>query len=378
MKYETSTFRHNLNFFRFLMIFVGHIDRLRAIILKYAFRVKGLKSLYISRDKRIFSSYVVLSFFSMALSVLRPDMLLIFGPLIYGYWHLISSYKYSSCLNNSSNQSSNIQRYIIYGLIAITFLEMCLRFYVRYFNSDILLPNGFIGLTLSIIYFFILFICYGSFKQIKSFLACFLIGISILFLAWNEPLNFVSITLFGHNWIAFIFWFKFSRSKKNLKVAIYSFLIFILFHLFVLYGVFDSYYYLYEEHFFVKSGYQKFAWILAPWSDESINWMRGLSLYTFGLSMHYFIWLRAIPENIYKNKTPVSFKKTLISIHYGFGPLLSYLLIFISIIGTILWLAWFEIGTLVYFFISNIHVWTELSLLFLSFSIFRNTSADTA
>tara|TARA_R110002072_G_scaffold534_6_gene3975 strand:- start:154393 stop:154839 length:447 start_codon:yes stop_codon:yes gene_type:complete len=138
----------------------------------------------------------------------------------------------------------------------------------------------------------------------------------------------------------------------------------------VISGFLDSYFYIYEDIFWKSSGHLDVAWLLAPWSDNDIVWRRALCLYTFGLSMHYFIWLKAIPENVYNNKTPVSFKKSFNSIYNSYGAILTYSFLSLSIIGIIIWGIWYEIGSYLYFTISNMHVWTELTMLFASFSIF--------
>lgn len=314
-------------------------------------------------------SYLLVSLFALFVAVLRSDILLVLGPFIYGYLHLITSYKYSSTLISPAMNLSKKQKHILYGLFGITFIEVILQLCRKYFIG-FLVPNGFIGLTLSLIFLLLLYIKHDANKNIINQVIFIFLGFCIMYISWAEPLNFVSMTLFAHNWIAFVAWLKFSRDKKNLIVCICALLIFAIIHILVLAGVFDSFFMLFEKFFWMISSGQEIGWLLAPWSDNEVVWRRGLCLYTFGLSVHYFIWIKAIPENVYKNNTPVSFRASFNSFYEAYGAFLTYLVIGISVIGSVVWLIWFEIGSLIYFTISNMHAWTELVMLFLAFSIF--------
>lgn len=344
------------------------IDRLRARFLKQLFKISKLRILYQSRHLRLFVGYVCTVLAFLLIAIIRSDMLLVLGPMVYGYIHLITSYKYSSMLVSPIVVLSQKQRLILYGLLGVTFVEILLQIY-RKFNPDILIPNGITGVTLSFIFLIYCYFENGLRKHLYKKIIFISLGMGIIYVSLKEPLNFVSMTLFAHNWIAFLAWFKFSKDRNNLRVAIWGFILFFLVHVLVITGVFDSYYNLFQDSFWVISGEQEVAWFLAPWSDHEIVWRRALCLYTFGLSVHYFIWIKAIPENYYKNSTPVSFRASFISFYNSYGAFLTYSIIVLSIVGMLIWFLWYEIGSLFYFTVSNMHAWTELVMLFLAFTI---------
>lgn len=345
------------------------IDQLRAKCLKRVLKIAFVKRLYQAKHLRILVGYLIITSLALSIAVFRSDILLILGPLLYGYLHLVTSYKYSSVLISPTMSLSQKQKNILYGLLGITFIEIMLQVYRKLFNG-FLVPNGFVGLVLSLIFLSFLYLKHGIANNFLKKIIFISLGIAIICFSWEEPLIFVSMTLFAHNWIAFVAWIKLSKDKNNLLVSILGLLIFTIIHTLVLTGVFDSYFTLFEEYFWGISGDQEVGWLLAPWSDDEIIWRRGLCLYTFGLSVHYFIWIKAIPENVYKNNTPVSFKTSFNSFYEAYGSFFTYSIIGIAAFGIIVWLLWFEIGSLIYFTISNMHAWTELVMLSLAFTVF--------
>ena len=238
------------------------IDRLRAKVLKQVFKITCIKNLYQIRHLRVLVNYLLVSLVALFIAVLRSDILLVLGPLIYGYLHLITSYKYSSTLispvmNLSKNKS----------IFFMVFLELLS---LKYFYScvvNILLafwfPTVLSGSTLSLIFLLLLYIKHDANKNIINKTIFIILGIFIMCISWAEPLNFVSMTLFAHNWIAFVAWLKFSRDKRNFMVCIFAFLIFALIHILVLAGVFDSFFMLFEESFWMISSGQEIGWLLA-------------------------------------------------------------------------------------------------------------------
>lgn len=350
-------------------LFMNHLDMIRSRVLQFVFQVPYSQKIYQSRHIRIQCGFILTTMTSLMIAILRPDMLLVMGPMIYGYWHLTTSYKYSSFLADPKLKISKKQRYTLYILAVITCLEVLLHLYQK-IQGTVLTPNAFLGLTLSAIYFIYLFIKQGPLKRLPQFLILLTITVGIIYLSWEEPLNFISISLFTHNWVAFLAWIKFSKDKKNSYSAYKGLLIFAVIHAIVLSGFFDSYLVIFNDYYWGISGHQNVSWILAPWSDNEIVWKRALCLYTFGLSVHYYIWLKAIPENIYKNKTPVSFKKSFSSLNDSCGMILTISIIAMTIIGSLIWIYNYELGSLIYFSLSNMHAWIELMMLFTAYTLF--------
>lgn len=366
MENRTSLIRQHFRMNLTLTNIIDRLDFVRAGILKLMLRNSYFRIVFLTRQTRIFLNFFLILSSSMIFAVYRPDLLLMFGPFVYGYFHLISSYKYSLSINFSSISN---HKFILYFLFLITLLELISRLLIHHYKDIILLPNGFIALVLTFLFFTFIAVKYGSRKKAHYFIFSALLFSSLIGFSWNNPLNFVAFNLHLHNLVAFLYWIKVSKNFKSSLNSVSCTACFLILNLLILKGVFDKPLALFEESFILESNYKNYSWLLAPWSNKPIVWRRALCVYTFGLSMHYFVWLKAIPENLYKNRTPVSFKKSYTSLRDYWGKATTKLILAISFVGFFIWIFNFSLGAKIYFLISNIHIWTEVVLLSFSFLI---------
>lgn len=343
----------------FLVFFIHKADSLRAKFLFLTLKAPLLRTVYTNCALRLGSTFSILSILTLLFAIRHPDLLLILGPLIYGYMHLIASYRFTQPLIKFKKADKVQKGFMLFCLI--TLIEIIIQGYIKAFQPELLLPNGYLGIIASVI--LLLYFALRSSSNINGMSILFAIMANLLLLnyAWDEPLNFVSIALFLHNWVAFAFWIYFAKDRSNFKVALGATLFFAVIHIIVMYGLVDSFLASEVESAFFAANVKGTAWILAPWSSDPIVWKRALTLYTFGLSLHYFIWLRAIPENLQKNHSPTSFQITFSRMKKELGRGAVYLLFLITLLGTIVWLCLPTLGSAIYFSFSNIHVWLELT-----------------
>lgn len=346
---------------QFLSFFIQKLDSLRVKLLLFTLKSPILKTIYTQCALRLGTTFLLLCFLSLALSSLRPDLLLFFGPLIYGYMHLVASYRFTQPLIKSQSVNKVQRGFMLFCFI--TLIEIIVQGYIKAFYPQLLLPNGYLGIIATII--LVLYLAFFSSAHFNIISLFFVAVANILLLkyAWSEPLNFVSVALFLHNWVAFAFWIYFAKDRSNLVTALSATILFAVIHALVIFGFLDSYLVREVENVFFTANVRGTAWILAPWSGDPIVWKRALCLYTFGLSLHYFIWLRALPENIQKNSCPTSFKMTFTRLKKELGNSMVCFLFLLSLVGTLLWMLFPTLGTTLYFSLSNIHVWLELTFL---------------
>jgi hypothetical protein len=121
--------------------------------------------------------------------------------------------------------------------------------------------------------------------------------------AWAEPLQFAAFALLFHNWVGFFAWIRKARGRDR-TAAILATAFFGAIHLVIFAGFADSLM-SFENP---PATLQNTGALLAPWSPELVTWYRAVVLYTFGLSMHYFVWLKAIAEC--RGKAPVSWRRS--------------------------------------------------------------------
>ena len=105
------------------------------------------------------------------------------------------------------------------------------------------------------------------------------------------------------------------------------------------------------------------SWLLAPWSFDPIVGQRALVLYTFGLAIHYFIWLKAIPENRQFRETPNSYREGFKILKKNIGKHIAIFIIGLCLISTFLWMFNIPRGSEIYFALATLHAWIELNFL---------------
>jgi len=276
--------------------------------------------------------------FFLPLAILRPELLLAFGPMIFGYPHLVASYRFTPELKS-------------YGLFLVM-TALAITLHVSKVGAP--LPFGVwqivvATLTLMIVrrgQWWAILVCAGLVK-----------------LAWLEPLMFVGFSLLLHNWVAFFYWIKVSKTRARRQVALLATLLFMVIHALVLGGGLDTWIPLTDGQVHFAGNVQNTAWMLASWSTDAIVWYRFLVMYVFGLSVHYFVWLRAIPESRKTTEHPSSFRFIAQDLQASIGKRALIFTLCLCAGGMILWLLSMPLGAQVYFEIAILHGSLELMFL---------------
>lgn len=330
--------------------FARSFDLIRIAWLRLTMKNMFFRQIYSDRSLRIGTYFLFLNLCYLFVSLRWSSTLLVLGPVLLGYPHLVASYRFLQ------KPFEKIKLFKIFLLL--TLVSMLIRFLAIPLKVLPQLPYGSYEITLS---FFALSL--SKIRQnwtIKTLTLILLLG--ILKTAWNNPLTFVGFALILHNWVAFGHWIASARLKRDLHVALISTLIFALIHILVFSGFFDSWINLESTNFLSEKSFEVKGWVLAPWSNSSIVWGRALVLYTFGLSIHYFVWLQAIPQCLDQNHVPNSFRRTLELLKKDCGPRTTTVLLFgaLAILGV--WIFTDYAGR-IYFGIAMMHGWLELTFL---------------
>jgi hypothetical protein len=317
---------------------VQSLDFCRVSLLRLTLKPKFLRTLYSQTHTRLAVGMLLTTVCILPIAVLRPELLLAFGPMIFGYPHLISSYRFTPELKS-------------YGLFL---LMTALAVTLHVFKIGAPLPFGvwqIVVATLTLMIF--------RKGQWWAILVCAI----LVKLAWMEPLMFVGGSLLLHNWVAFFYWIKVSRTRARRSTALLATLFFLFIHVLVLTGSFDAWIPLTEGQVHFAGNNQSTAWMLASWSADAVVWYRFLVLYVFGLSIHYFVWLRAIPESRKQGEHPSSFRLIAQDLQTSLGKKALIFTLFLCVGGMILWLLSMPMGAQVYFEIAILHGSLELMFL---------------
>ena len=330
-------------------MFLSTLDYTRTWLLKRTLKVPLFRKVYSLTALRLGVTFMISCLFNLTIAFIRPDFLLVFGPLVYGYFHLIASYYFVQPTNEiREHEQSSRKKFQFFCFLTI--IALTIRGYISSLGSIAELPSGgweLIGASA----IFIFYLLYTNLLPKKYIMITIIVNFIILKLAWNEPLHFVSATLFLHNWMAFAYWILIAKDRSNRQIAIIATLIFAIIHALVMTGQLDHLFTFQNEGSLLAANIQGTTWILSPWSNNPLIGQRALVLYTFGLSLHYFIWLKAIPENRQNKESPNSFKVGFNKLQKDIGKKTTLLLIGLTIIGLAIWLySFFARGDNLFYF----------------------------
>ena len=331
-----------LSYTKVVNAIVQSLDSCRVSLLRLTLKPKLLRALYSQTHTRLAAGLLFTIACTLPLAFLRPELLLAFGPLIFGYPHLIASYRFTPELKCFA-------LFLVMTAVAV-FLHLAK------FGSP--LPFGVLQMVVATIT--LLIVRRGQWKSMG--LAIVVCAVMVK-LAWLEPLIFVGGSLLLHNWVAFFYWIKVARTSVRRKVAGLSTLLFLVIHYLVLNGNLDAWIPMIDGQVQFMGNVENTAWMLASWSTDAVVWYRFLVLYVFGLSVHYFVWLRAIPESRKVSEHPSSFRLIAQDLQASLGKRIFVFTLLLSAGGIILWLISMPLGAKVYFEIAILHGSLELMFL---------------
>lgn len=342
-----------------IQTFIRELDRLRARLLFKSLKVRIFRDIYSSRALRLGAGFLLMTAFYLPISISRPELLLVLGPLLFGFPHLIASYRFV----RGHLQDPLLQRFndvqVFCTITAIAIFTQVLAVRSGLFSE---LPYGA---------WEIFTVCVGVFglrfftKNIgwKSFIICLGFNFALLRLSWYEPILFAGGILILHNWIAFVYWIVVSKERSSKLTATASLILFGFIHYLVFSGWVDGFFPTNYGALAANPSAEITGWYLASWSNDPVVWYRAVVLYTFGLSLHYFVWLKAIPESMTHFEHPNCFRLTFEKLHQDVGhrTLIFLFALFALMLG--LWLISTEIGAKIYFTIAAMHGWLEITAL---------------
>lgn len=340
------------------------LDRVRIALLRMTMRVPGIKPIYADRSVRLGVSFVFFSIIYLLMSLKWSMMLLVIGPMILGYPHLVASYRFLQ--GSLTGMRWNTQT--VFQIFAVlTLASLGLRFVAPEFIAMPKWPYATWEIGLSALAIGLIALKMESINDVLISVLAIAMITGVLKLAWHDPLAFVGIALMAHNWVAFGHWFISAKDRRNRVTAILATCLFAFVHALVFLGHLDSWMAISEFKFLSTQSFEVRGWALAPWSSSPVVWDRMIVLYTFGLSMHYFVWLQAIPQCLDQNTKPNSFRRSLEQLRRDCGGRTTIILAFGALALLALWF-FTSIAGRFYFGLALLHGWLELAFLIVAVS----------
>ena len=361
----------------------GHLDHLRASFLRSTTSSLRLRSLFLSRSSRIAFLFALSFLMSLGTSVFFPLWVLIAGPVIYGIPHLFASLRYvPETLGEANKKSQHHLRnaagfgflaIALYRVLAGTALSPTIAAKIQHFESVTVLNT--VPIELPAVLLLVLLLCAGAISQHRVLLRGLLLTAGFTYLSFTLPLWTAGALILAHNFVAFVYWIRATREPASQRVAVVATLIFIAAHAAIFAGAFDGLYALHTPTAEVSWAELDYATIgrgIAPWSENYRLWFHSVVAYAFGQSMHYFVWLKAIPDQVNPSAVPTSFRQSLAKLKQEFGLPLYRITLGIVVAALMAWgLMHYTQARVLYFCAAAFHGYFEIAGLF----FLRKTSA---
>lgn len=286
---------------------VDFFDLLRIKLLRLTMPSLFFRTIYQHRPYRLTLFFIGSLVFNLFLSFNFPLWSLLLGPLILGGPHLLSSMRYLPKFLTNSDSEKN---FLNYKFVGGTFLVLTLsRLIFDQFYSSILSSYPFLlesMMSLFVFFCIVVFTPQSKINLIRGLAYIFLLFYSL----FNFPLFMLGFFVLAHNFVAFLFWFKRSRFLADKLAALFALTVFSAISLFILLGLADRF--LVSNYDSILSGtLDVFSLGSQILSSSDLDMPRRLiTIYALGQGLHYFVWLKAIPELELSFMHTTSFKQS--------------------------------------------------------------------
>ncbi len=345
----------------------GYFDKIRILFLQKTLKNDTLKKIFCNRSLRLLSSFMVVTIFNLFFSLFFPLWVLLIGPIIYGLPHIYSSIRYLHYSLADKNQKTvgvqafNFLTSIFAGVSIIRLLSE-----VQIIDGDFLSSSSN---TLELLSFIITFLGLAIIyrKSLTKVVFALIFIIPFLLLAWLSPIWIMGVLVLLHNIIAFLYWIVAAKNSSEKKVAYFATLIFIIISTLIFLGVFDSVYKLYTPASalaWADIDYSKLGKMIVPWSANYITWFHSVVAYAFGQSLHYFVWMKAIPDQHHSHQVPTSFRQCYQKLTLDFTKNQLMVIVLSLLVMILVWtFVKLPIARVIYFSLAAYHGYMEMAAL---------------
>lgn len=289
---------------------LSSVDTFRSFLLKKTLKVSLFRQIYTTRSYRLMFFFMLSLVFNFTLALKFPLWVLLIGPIVLGIPHLVSSIRYIP-------QLTVMNRFSIPVVGSFFVLVAIARLWMGTYGG-VLLEGG--PNTIELIAGLFLVGMIGFFykqSKVRIMGSLFLLG-SLLLASFSYPLETLGFLVLAHNFVAFFFWISRADNKADRVTAVSALLIFSGVTALILSGAFDTF--MSERIFEIFNGFNdaNIGAQIFPHADMTV-WSRAVSAYALGQGIHYFVWLKAIPEQElpYQHTTNFSYSFKLLKSDMG-------------------------------------------------------------
>jgi hypothetical protein len=339
---------------------IAALDLARSTLLKETLKVSFLNHLFRSRAHRILSLGLLALTFYFFVSQFFPLWVLLVGPIIWGVPHIISSLRYNSLSFPIEKKNLFYKVQTLAWLLVFAY-----RLSIDVYEISLPLeqyPFAFELIAMSVS--FVLQICIQKELNMKVLLGFFAFS-SLVIATHFYPVYVSLILLIGHNYLPLINWWASCQTKADRQVFIIFSITFITLSLSILFGLIDPlFHYLspVANIGFLHWDYSDIVTAIGGDINDYKFWYHVVCLYAFSQAVHYFMWLKAIPENYQPSQHPPSFRWSFNRLNSDFGSASIFVFLILILLGSAYWLfIEFHTARIIYFCIASYHGFMEIS-----------------
>ncbi len=345
------------------------LDLIRSRVLRFSLQNDLLRRIFSTRWMRLLTLFIFSCAFALATSCAAPLWVLLIGPFLYGVPHLFSSIRYFHRI--AGTEAEDPRRHAIFKTIGAVFGTIFFyRLFVtiRFLGVDIPQLSEWKGSTyLELFGLISVFLLCGALyrRSLPGMLRGAIIIAPFLSAFALFPLWTIGALVLIHNFIAFVYWIAAAQSRADRRVAIFSLLLTAFLTAAIFHGAFDpltTWFPLTQALGFASLTISDTGRMIAPWSESELLWRHACIAFAFGQALHYFVWLKAIPDQLHYQEIPTSFRQSLQLLRKDFGGRVTlFILAVILTSAAAFCFMSFQKARMVYFALAAFHGYLEIA-----------------
>jgi len=286
-------------------------DELRFAVLRRTLRSSAIHTVYSHREYRLAVLFMLACAVYLPLALYFPLAVLAAGPVIWGFPHIISSMRYVASGVQNDTTKAPIDSRLMFALIAMVYVGVTA--WRLTLDRQILehipgVPDFMPELAGGIIIILIMTsVRRAGFARVMG--ASTILG-TVGYSTWHAPIATAAVLVLAHNLVAMLYWIKLSKTSRDRHVAIGATAFFSAVTAALLFGKFDFLYSIMQpqsEIVWLGLSIESLGSMALPYSDDYVQLAHAASAYAFGQAIHYFVWLKAIPEQHLRLSIPTTF-----------------------------------------------------------------------
>lgn len=344
------------------------LDHFRSEVLRATTRIGWLRRCFQTRWIRQLALFTISALLMLTTSLVFPLWVLLLGPIMYGLPHLFASARYFPKLIQAPGQVKNKLWGGIAAVFAVTFLFKSLvqadalgweLTQVSEWGGSGRFDLGVLALT-----------TFAGARAIglgwKGTLLASVTLTPLVLMFGLHPLETTGAMVLIHNFVGFYYWRKASSTRPEKTAALFAFFGTLVGTFLIIYGNFD-----FVWGILTPDGMLEFAGmdtgtiaglILPGVEDGEILCVRLAAAFAFSQSIHYYVWMKAVPDQFHTAQVPTSFRQSWSLLKSDFG---SKAALFIAGATLVYLLSWaviaIPLARLLYFSLASYHGYLEIA-----------------